>query len=470
MEERCASVRTRLRSGATGRLILRLRSIPDSLRFSATGVAAAGAALRGGRPASIAPEEFRGRHVFIGADFGDRLATPARAQMSPPEFWASVLDNLITDSFVRVLPFPWFLGGALVLSLVAAAIGLRSINPWFSGGLIALLAFTSAVVSWFAFDASIWIPLIPLLFSVLVSGTWAIGVRHSWEARRRAFVDRAFSQYVPPTVVEAMLINPDLLKLGGESREVTVFFADLEGFTGLAESTDAEKVTAFLNEYLQDVGNIVLEHEGTIDKFIGDAVVAFWNAPLEVPEHPSRAVACVRAVLRRHSSRSPDYERLLGIAAPRVRIGVATGRAVVGNLGSPERFDYSAIGDAVNLASRLEAANKTLGSTALVDASTWMRVPDQRGGRPLGTVLVAGRKNPVAVYEVFSHDPPTPDQNRIFEEARECALQGRFGDAADLLESSPGPVAASFSARYRRLASGEEAGPCEPWPVAKGDG
>ena len=166
-----------------------------------------------------------------------------------------------------------------------------------------------------------------------------------------------FGQYMSETVISHLLAHPEKLKLGGERRRVTLFFSDLAGFTTISERLDAETVVALLNDYLSAMTEIILEEEGTVDKFEGDAIMALWGAPLDQEDQALRAC---RAALRQRAALADLNRRFAGLKLPplSMRIGLNTGEAIVGNLGSAKRFDYTVIGDTVNLASRLEGLNK----------------------------------------------------------------------------------------------------------------
>jgi adenylate cyclase len=219
-----------------------------------------------------------------------------------------------------------------------------------------------------------------------------------WVAARersaRRFVRGAFGRYASADLVDALVRDPDRLVLGGETREMTVLFSDIRGFTTLAEGMEATELTAYLNAYLTAMTDVVAANGGTIDKFIGDAVMAFWNAPLDTPDHAARACAAalgmqaaLAAFNRAHAGRWPPTA---------IGIGINTGVCVVGNLGSRQRFDYSAIGDEVNVAARLETLTKDLGEPILVGAATAAAAAGFVF-EPAGRVAVKGRREPVEV-------------------------------------------------------------------------
>ena len=237
-------------------------------------------------------------------------------------------------------------------------------------------------------------------------------------------------------MIDQIVKDPESLKLGGVRRELSIFFSDLAGFSGISEGLDAEPLTQLLNDYLGDMTTIILDADGTLDKYEGDAIMAFWNAPIEQDDHAARAV---RSALRCQAKLADERESLSARAkAPMtMRIGVHTGALVVGNMGSDDRFDYTVLGDAANLASRLEGANKAFGTEILISESTWeqaKRADPSLQARPVGLITVVGRTEPVMVYEpVQSHDAKKVVAQ--WEQVMEHLAAGRLGNARPLLES-----------------------------------
>jgi adenylate cyclase len=194
--------------------------------------------------------------------------------------------------------------------------------------------------------------------------------------------------------------DPAKLKLGGEKREMTVFFLDIAHFTSISEKLDPERLTQFLNVYLSTITDIILKNDGVVDKYIGDCVMAFWNAPLDLPEHRLKgclsAVECIAAVERLNEKGFAGLPE-----KPAVRIGLNSGKMVVGNMGSSTRLSYTVISDEVNLASRLEGANKYFGSRVMASEATYAGAKDKVEARELGMLRVVGKAVPVRVYELM---------------------------------------------------------------------
>jgi adenylate cyclase len=334
----------------------------------------------------IGKEDIEGRLAIIGtsaAGLLDLRATPLEASVPGVELHAQAIEQILQGSFLQRPDFatPAELLYILVLGLLIAFLIYRmgAIGSAVLGG-IAVAAVIG--VSWYAFAAFGWLvdPIYPAiaLTAIYLTGTLFVFLRTERERNR---VRHAFGHYMAPALVERLADDPSRLKLGGEIRDMTLLFSDVRGFTAISEGLDAEELTYFLNSLFTPLSKIILEEQGTIDKFMGDAVMAFWNAPLDDNEHASHAC---RAALRIMQQMPDLNERWRGEAEAKGRsfnpvkigIGLNTGVCCVGNLGSEARFDYSVIGDNVNVASRLEGQSKTYDVVTIVGESTTARAPD----------------------------------------------------------------------------------------------
>jgi adenylate cyclase len=219
------------------------------------------------------------------------------------------------------------------------------------------------------------------------------------EAREKRWLRQAFGRYVAPSVVESIIQHPDRLELGGEELETTVLFADLEGFTHFSEAMEPQALIKLLNDYFTPMTRIIMANRGTLDKYIGDALMALWGAPVPLPDHALRAC---RAALEMEQAMAGLQTTWQGQGLPLLvaRFGLHTGPVVAGNVGSRERFDYTVLGDTVNLASRLEGVNKVYGTRILLSEETSRRVKDSLLVRELDLVQVKGRGRPVTIYEL----------------------------------------------------------------------
>ena len=221
----------------------------------------------------------------------------------------------------------------------------------------------------------------------------------SFDAERKK-IRRAFEFYLAPQYVEEVSANPEKLKLGGEAKELTVYFSDIRSFSSIAEKMSAADLVGFLNEYFTALTDIITENKGVVDKYIGDAVMAFWGSPLADPNHPVNAVKSAWKILGELKKLNVGWAAR-GLPEIKMGIGINTGEMVVGNIGSESRFNYTVMGDEVNLASRLEGLTKYYGARIIVSQNTWDRAKGDFCGRLLDLVAVKGKEKPIKIYEIL---------------------------------------------------------------------
>jgi adenylate cyclase len=346
--------------------------------------------------------------VEAGTDMFETPYTRSTGQLTPGvEIQATVADNLLHGLAIR----PTGLWAAILLLLVGGAAGYAAAMPAAPARKLVLAAVGLAAfvgVSWLMLRfGRVW--LSPGEPTIALAAVFAgLGVRDfAVERRRRREIQGAFSQYVSPAMVERLVANPELLKLGGERKVMTILFTDIRGFTSISEAMkgDPEGLTSVINDILTPLSDIVIRHGGTIDKYMGDCVMAFWNAPLDDPDHAANGVRAgiamvealptINAVVQ---ARLPERDG----AKPSVRIGVGvnSGECVVGNMGSAQRFDYSVLGDAVNVASRIEGLSKDYGVPMIVGEATVALIGDGFDFTELDRIAVRGKTEPLAIYAV----------------------------------------------------------------------
>jgi len=256
--------------------------------------------------------------------------------------------------------------------------------------------------------------------------------------KQRDEVKGLFKRYLAPQVVEELLRHPEKAAPGGERRELTVLFSDLAGFTGLSEGLAPEELVRLLNAYFEEATGALAKHGATLDKFIGDAIMCFWNAPLEQHDHAARACLTVLELLAVVDRLRPVFAAQ-GIAFFDCRIGLNTGPCVVGNIGSKQAQDYTVIGDAVNLASRLEGACKVYGVRNLVSEETLRAAGDLVQARELDLIRVKGRRNPVRVFELLAPAGMTVSPGVAdFNEGLTLFRARRFAEARERFLRNPG--------------------------------
>jgi len=286
---------------------------------------------------------------------------------------------------------------------------------------------------------------------------------YATEGQQKRYIKSAFKQYLSPTIIEELIAHPESLKLGGEKRDLSIFFSDLQGFTTISLTLSPEDLTKLLNEYLTAMTDIIQEEGGTIDKYEGDAIIAFWNAPLDQPDHAVRAVrSALRCQAKLAEIRPAIKERYK--ADLRKRIGINSGSAVVGNFGSHTKFNYTMLGDAVNLASRLEGVNKQFRTFTMISSTVVEKLGGAFPARELSRVAVVGRKEPVTIFEPMTAEQFASRQDalRIFDTGLRAYYAGDFADAERIFGSiaSTDPAAFSYAERCRRLRASP---PESPW-------
>ena len=272
--------------------------------------------------------------------------------------------------------------------------------------------------------------------------------------KKNAWIKEAFSAYVSPNLVKHLMENPDKLKLGGERRECTFVFTDLEGFTPMVEESDPEEIMGLLNEYIDKMTEIIFKYEGTIDKIVGDSIAVMFSAPVHQEDHAERGVMCAME-MDRFAREFSKVKREEGIALGGTRIGVNTGTVIVGNVGSKSQFDYTAIGDTVNTTSRLEGANKYLGTRICVSQATYEKCHNIRF-RKIGSLMLVGKSKEVQAYEPIDGNDFKMDDVQKYQEAFDMMQEDKSTSLQlfkDLLSSKTQDTLTYF--QLNRLESGE---------------
>ncbi len=465
MEEGSIRVgRRRIPIDEEGRSILRYRGPPGThQRFQAGQIIRDEIRIQNGERPLISPIEFNNKYVLLGFSAPgllDLRPTPISNVTPGVEVHATMLDNFLSNDFVRLLPDRWALISTFILALLATFSALLSNKAWRSAVVFVAFLPLPGLIGFYLYAFSIWWPIVLQSLAISLGLVGGVLVNYALEGRQKAFIKGAFKHYLSPAVIEQIMRDPDQLKLGGERRNLTIFFSDLAGFSALSEKLEPQALTQLLNDYLSDMTDIVLAEGGTLDKYEGDAIIAFWNAPLDQPDHAVRAVRTALRCQRKLAERRDEFKQRTGVEL-HMRIGVNTGDVVVGNMGSRERFDYTVLGDAANLASRLEGANKFFGTSTMIAESTWSALNGELIGRLIGSITVVGRKTPVKVYEVlgFAGESLTVPVES-FEQAIELCLQGDWKSAlAEFSQWTDDPLAQRYAKKCQALLNA----PSETW-------
>jgi adenylate cyclase len=442
-----------------GNAILRFRGPTQTHKaFNATAIMQSEARIQEGGKPLINPLELKGKYVLLGVTAPgllDLKPTPMGRTYPGVEVHATFLDNLLSADFLRQCPRPLTLLIMLAAAMIAGALtraSRRILFPSLSLPIACVLALLAGVG---ADKAGWWLPVAPLLTASLLTMITAVIVNYAVEGQQKRFIKGAFKQYLSPLVIDKLMANPDSLQLGGEEKELSIFFSDVQGFTSISEKLTPSKLTALLNEYLTAMTNIIHETGGTIDKYEGDAIIAFWNAPLDQHDHAERAVRAALLCQAKLASMRDDLHNRYG-SKLFVRIGINTGPVVVGNMGSDQRFDYTFLGDAGNLAARLEGINKQFGSYLIVSHFTRKAFGNAFPVRELSKVRVVGKAEPITIFEPMLPEvaDKCQDQLRAFQTALNVYYQGDFSRAQKLFDAIPDdPIAATLATRCIAMAA-----------------
>lgn len=349
----------------------------------------------------VSQEKLNGKIILIGAtaaDLHDTILTPAGV-MAGVEWQANILDNILLSRSIELLPkfFSLVLGITFILIafFLFSKVSARNLSYFLA---VSTLGFPIISIVFLQFNIALF------YFSNLALGT-LLFVSHAiyrWYASEieKRKLRQTFEHYFSPQVMQQILKDPSLLKLGGQKKEVTVLFSDIRNFTTITESLDPESLTLLLHEYFTAMGKEILETDGVIDKFIGDAIMAFWGAPIDQPDHADRAV---RSAVNMNKKLKDLQKKWLRRGLPLIDagVGINTGVVTVGNMGSEDRFDYTLIGDSVNAAARLEGLNKEYKTNIIISEATKNKLTIPIKHKGLGKVLVKGKTKHIKIYKVL---------------------------------------------------------------------
>jgi len=398
----------------------------------------------------LVPQEwFQDMIVLIGAGYEDNTdayRTPFYSSrfdyaMTPGvEIHANALSTILSGKTIQFLSvtqsFFVILFSCLILLLVE-----RRFNIMTSG--IVLIIFCSGylILSFIIFEKKdLALPIVPFLLGLILAYILMAIYRSLTEGRQKRWIKNAFQMYLSPEFVNILLKKPDLLFLGGVEQELTILFSDLQGFTTLSEGMLPAELVALLNEYLDGMTRILLAHGGTLDKYEGDAIMAFWGAPVEQPDHAIMAVKAAVEMSKFSENLSRKFQEE-GRPSIKTRIGINTGKAIVGNIGSERRFNYTIIGDEVNLASRLEGANKQYGTYLMISHATSVLLKDSFPVRELDMLRVKGKEKPVKVYEVLgpsgeAYEVKIKEMLQLYDQGLSAYTKRAWKEAHDRFEQA----------------------------------
>jgi adenylate cyclase len=354
----------------------------------------------------IGPDELQGKIVLVGgtaAGTYDIHTSPFGPLYPGVEVHANVIENILQGEFLirpewlRVLDVAIILISGLLLGVVGKYFKAYAMVSLLVGGIIGYL-----LLDYYLFTVKgLWVHTVFPVATQIFVYTGITLYKFAFEEREKRFIKGAFSQFLAPVVVDRLVKNPSLLKLGGERKVLTAFFSDVAGFSSISENLSPEELVDLLNQYLTEMTDIIMKYEGTVDKFEGDAIIAFFGAPVPFEDHARRTCFAALEMQMRLDELRIQW-RKEGKHELFVRIGINTGPMVVGNMGSKTRMDYTMMGDSVNLAARLEGVNKAYKTYLMISEFTLEQAKEDVEVRELDIIRVVGKNEPVKIYELLS--------------------------------------------------------------------
>ncbi|MFC1565247.1 CHASE2 domain-containing protein [candidate division KSB1 bacterium] len=351
----------------------------------------------------LTEDDFRDKVFFYGltaAGTWDLNPMPYNERYPMLGLHANIFNTILTRNFLKRVDFEIDILILLFFGLLTGIL-IPRIKPLTGGILIFMIMAGYLVFAQYVFEAhGLWIDVFGAVTVILLGYTIITVYNFFSEEKEKKMIRGIFSRYVTKSVVDELIKNPDMVKLGGEKKKLTVFFSDVAGFTTLSEAMTPEELVSFLNEYLTSMTNIILRYDGMIDKYEGDAIMAVFGTPIFYEDHAARACA-VSIEMQEELEALREKWKNEGKPEIRVRIGLNTGEMVAGNMGALDRLDYTVMGDSVNLGSRLESANKQYGTYIMISEYTYEIVKDKFETRFLDSLKVKGKTLPVKVYELI---------------------------------------------------------------------
>ncbi len=353
----------------------------------------------------IGKAELENKLVLLGATAAgtyDLHVSPYGPLYPGVEVHANVMENILNQDFLirpdwlRILDIVMILGSGLFLGLLSRWFRAYGMALFLAGGILSYL-----LTDYYLFTVQgLWVHTVYPVFTQIFVYSGVTLYKYAFEEGEKRFIKTAFGQFLSPVVVDRLVDNPALLKLGGEERVLTAFFSDVAGFSSISEKLSPDELVALLNDYLTEMTDIILKYDGTVDKFEGDAIIAFFGAPVPYEDHALRA--CLVAIeMQKRLEEMRAVWKSEGKHELYMRIGMNTGKMVVGNMGSKTRMDYTMMGDSVNLASRLEGVNKQYTTETMISESTYEKVKEDIETRELDRIRVVGKTEPIKIYEVL---------------------------------------------------------------------
>lgn len=374
------------------------------------------------------PAYFNGKIVLIGVtspvEHDDYTVPISNQDMPGVEIHANLVQSILTKDFINYQDDISAIGIIFLFGIITGLL-LFKYKIYIATILLVIIAIIYVFLSIYIFDTGIIMKILYPFLSIVIVSFALVVVYYRTEERSRKWITSIFGKYVSPVVIDNLIKNPELINLGGEKRNITIFFSDIRGFTSISEKLKPEELVHLLNEYLTEMTSIIIKDDGLVDKYMGDAIMAFWGAPLEQPNHAEMACSSSLEMMEKLSELQKKWKKD-DIPPFNIGIGLNSGNAIVGNMGSSSRFDYTAMGDNVNLASRMEGLNKIYGTNIIITEKTQKIITDKFETRKLDAVRVKGKKKPILIFELVSEKGKLSKKQLDFIKSYETGLNLYF--------------------------------------------
>jgi len=392
---------------------------------------------------SISPSYFQDKIVLIGVtspvEHDDYTVPISNKDMPGVEIHANLIQSILTRDYLYYQSDIFSIGIIILFALITGLL-LYRFRIYIATIILAIITIVFVFLSiyytiYFGVIPNILYPILTLILVYIA----IVVMYYLTEERSRKWITSLFGKYVSPVVIDNLIKNPDKIKLGGEKRNITIFFSDIRGFTSISERLKPEDLVHLLNEYLTEMTTIITNDQGLVDKYMGDAIMAFWGAPLDQPNHAEMACKSSLEMIEKLNELQKKW-KTEGIPAINIGIGINSGDAIVGNMGSFKRFDYTAMGDNVNLASRMEGLNKIYGTTIVITENTQKIIKEKFETRKLDVVKVKGKKKPILIYELIAIKGTLSkkqiDLISFYEKGLELYFKKKWKEAIKLFQSA----------------------------------
>ncbi len=374
--------------------------------------------------------DFKGKIILIGytaSGVDDTFLVPISDKAMPGvEIHANLIQSILWKDYIN---YQDDFSSVAIIFFFAILTGLLIYKFKIYIATILLLAFFLIYflisIMWIFDNFGIILNILFPLFTIVLVYPSLVVLYYQSEEKQRKWITSIFGKYVSPVVIENMIKNPKSINLGGEKKNITIFFSDIRGFTSISEKLEPEILVNLLNEYLSEMTSIIINNQGLVDKYMGDAIMALWGAPLDLSNHEELACSSSLEMIGKLKELQKKWKKE-EIPSFEIGIGLNSGDVVVGNMGSSKRFDYTAMGDNVNLASRMEGLNKIYGTNIIITEKTYKKINEKFETRKLDAVKVKGKKKPIHIYELVSQKGNISKNEKDFIDKYEAGLEDYF--------------------------------------------